>query len=137
VSVSVPTVLLTQVRHGTVESRYIRKFKSPDFSRPFPESNGGRERQPYDIGPLARPSMGRSRKTEEYAVLVVPSQIDRPIIAPRRLYVKSSVQVKAREIIGPVNSPLTGQSTCLFKCFALFFREVTIGRSTVQPELCA
>ena len=21
---------------------YIRKFKSPDFSRPFPESNGGR-----------------------------------------------------------------------------------------------
>jgi hypothetical protein len=23
-------------------ARYIRKFKSPDFSRPFPESNGGR-----------------------------------------------------------------------------------------------
>ena len=31
------------------------------------------ERQPYDKGPLAGPSMGRSQKTEEYAVWVVSS----------------------------------------------------------------
>jgi len=62
--------------------------------------------------------------------------IDRPIIASRSVDVQSSEQVSAREMIGPVNSPLTGQSTCLFKRFALILGEVTIGRSTVKHADC-
>jgi hypothetical protein len=36
--------------------------------------------------------------------------------------------LRARAQIGPVNSPYTGQSTCVFNRFAVFFGEVTIGR---------
>jgi hypothetical protein len=43
--------------------------------------------------------------------------IDQPIIAPRSVDVQWSERVRAREMIGPVNSPLTGQSTCLFNGF--------------------
>jgi hypothetical protein len=39
-------------------------------------------------------------------------------------------KLRAREKIGPVNLPLTSQSTCLFNRFAPFFGEVTIGRLT-------
>jgi hypothetical protein len=49
-------------------------------------------------------------------------QIDRPIIAPRSIDVESGQQVNVREMIGPVNSPLTSQSTCHFKrslCFSV------------------
>jgi hypothetical protein len=49
-------------------------------------------------------------------------QIDQPIIAPRSVDVQWSEQVRAREMIGPVNSPLTGKSTCLFNRFALILR---------------
>jgi hypothetical protein len=48
--------------------------------------------------------------------------IDRPIIATRSVDVESNQQVKAREMIGPINQPLTGQSTCLFNRFALIFQ---------------
>jgi hypothetical protein len=40
--------------------------------------------------------------------------------------------LSAREKIGPVNEPLTSQSTCLFNRFAPLFGEVTIGRLTEQ-----
>src|SRR4029077_13349171 len=40
--------------------------------------------------------------------------------------------LSAREKIGPVNEPLTSQSTCLFNRFAPLFGEVTIGRLTDQ-----
>jgi hypothetical protein len=44
--------------------------------------------------------------------------------------------LSAREKIGPVNEPLTSQSTCLFNRFAPLFGEVTIGRLTEQnPSL--
>jgi hypothetical protein len=36
-------------------------------------------------------------------------------------------KLRAREKIGPVNQPLTSQSTGLFNRFAPFFGEVTIG----------
>jgi hypothetical protein len=36
-------------------------------------------------------------------------------------------KLRAREKIGPVNQPLTSQSTCLINRFAPFFGEVTIG----------
>jgi WD40 repeat protein len=43
--------------------------------------------------------------------------------------------LSAREKIGPVNEPLTSQSTCLFNRFAPLFGKVTIGRLTDQnPE---
>jgi hypothetical protein len=40
--------------------------------------------------------------------------------------------LSAREKIGPVNEPLTSQSTCLFNRFVPLFGEVTIGRLTEQ-----
>jgi hypothetical protein len=40
--------------------------------------------------------------------------------------------LSAREKIGPVNEPLTSQSTCLFNRFAPLFGEVKIGRLTEQ-----
>src|SRR5580692_9294197 len=40
--------------------------------------------------------------------------------------------LSAREKIGPVNEPLTSQSTCLFNRFAPLVGEVTIGRLTEQ-----
>jgi hypothetical protein len=43
------------------------------------------------------------------------------IIAPRGVYAASGQQVNAREMIGPVNSPLTSQSTCLFKTLRFGF----------------
>jgi hypothetical protein len=61
--------------------------------------------------------------------------INRPIFVTRGEDLKLSSCVNwlsAREKIGPVNEPLTSQSTCLFNRFAPLFGEVTIGRLTEQ-----
>jgi hypothetical protein len=86
---------------------------------------------------MLEPSPPKDHNPEDYAdVIAVETSRLRSLTGQslsRAGKISSCVNwLSAREKIGPVNEPLTSQSTCLFNRFAPLFGEVTIGRLTDQ-----